>query len=69
MTNKSNFDYDYDPQAAQTKSAPSKLVMWDILSVMVLLMTCGIVVYFGMIFFNPASGLNPLPPVVVTAYQ
>jgi hypothetical protein len=69
MTNKGNFDYDYNPQIAQPKSASSRLAMWDILSVLVLLMTCGIVVYFGMIFFNPASSMNPLPPVVVTAYQ
>jgi hypothetical protein len=32
-------------------------------------MTCCIVVYFGMIFINPASSMNPLPPVMVTAYQ
>jgi hypothetical protein len=69
MTNKGNFDYDYNPQAAQPKSASSKLEMWDVLSVLVLLITCCIVVYFGMIFFNPASSLNPLPPVLVTAYQ
>ncbi len=68
MTNKGNFDFDYNPQAEQPNPAP-KLEMWDILSVLVLLMTCGIVVYFGMIFFNPASSFNPLPPVVVTAYQ
>ena len=69
MTNKGNFDYEYNPQAAQSKPAPSKLEMWDILSILVLLMTCGIVVYFGMIFFNPTSSMNPLPPAVVTAYQ
>jgi hypothetical protein len=70
MTNKGNFDYEYNPQAAQSKPASSKLEVWDILSILVLLITCGIVAYFGMIFFNPASSLNPLPPVVVvTAYQ
>ena len=69
MTNKGNFDFDYNPQAEQSNSASPKLEIWDILSVLVLLMTCGIVVYFGMIFFNPASPMNPLPPVVVTAYQ
>jgi hypothetical protein len=69
MTNKDKFDYDYNPQAEQTKSASPKLEIWDVLSVLVLLVTCGIVVYFGMIFFNPTSSMNPFPPVVVTAYQ
>jgi hypothetical protein len=69
MTNKGNFDFDYNPQAEQPNPASPKLEMWDILSILVLLMTCGIVVYFGMIFFDPASPMNPLPPVVVTAYH
>lgn len=70
MTNNSKFDFDYNPQAEQSKPASPKLEIWDILSVLVLLMTCGIVVYVGMIFFNPASSMNPLPPpIVVNAYQ
>jgi hypothetical protein len=69
MTNKSNFDFDYNPQAEQSKPVSPKLEVWDILSILVLLMTCGIVVYFGIIFFNPASALNPLPPVVMVVYQ
>ena len=69
MTKKGNFDFDYNPKAEQPNPVSPKLEMWDILSILVLLMTCGIVVYFGMIFFYPASPMNPLPPVVVTAYQ
>lgn len=67
MTYKSNFDY--NPQVEQPKSALPKLGVWDILSILVLLMTCGLVIYFGIIFFNPTSALNPLPPVVMTVYQ
>ena len=68
MTKNSKFDFDYNPSPGKTKSASPKLEIWDVLSVLVLLMTCGIVFYFGMIFVNPTSAMNPLPPVVVTAY-
>jgi hypothetical protein len=69
MTKNSKFDFDYNPQVETSKSAPLKLEIWDLLSVLILLMTCGLVIYFGMIFINPSSSMNPLPPVIVTAYQ
>jgi len=70
MTNNSKFDFDYNPQAEQSKPASPKLEMWDILSILVLLMTCCIVVYVGIIFVNPDSSMNPFPPpVMMTAYQ
>ena len=36
--------------------------VWDILSIVMLVMTVCVVLYFAMIFFNPYSSLNPLPP-------
>lgn len=36
--------------------------LWNILSIVVLLITVCLGVYFLMIFFNPNSSLNPLPP-------
>lgn len=35
---------------------------WDILSIIVLILTACIVGYFALIFVNPTSSLNPLPP-------
>ena len=35
---------------------------WDILSIVVLFLTFCIVGYFALIFINPESSLNPLPP-------
>jgi hypothetical protein len=36
--------------------------IWDILSIVVLVLTACIVGYFALIFVNPESSLNPLPP-------
>lgn len=36
--------------------------MWDMLSILVLLLTVCLIGYFAIIFFNPASALNFLPP-------
>lgn len=36
--------------------------IWDILSIVVLILTVCIVGYFALIFINPESSLNPLPP-------
>jgi hypothetical protein len=36
--------------------------IWDMLSILVLLLTVCLVGYFALIFFNPASELNFLPP-------
>jgi hypothetical protein len=37
-------------------------MMWTILSILVLVAIIFLVGFFGMIFFNPASALNPFPP-------
>jgi hypothetical protein len=57
--------YDYpDLDAEVKKPAPAaRLELWDMLSVLVLLMTACIGIYFLMIFMNPFSNLNPLKPI------
>ncbi len=36
--------------------------IWDILSILVLILTACLVGYFALIFINPTSSLNPMPP-------
>jgi hypothetical protein len=66
MTNYDKLDYDFDFD--KPKPETPKLEIWDVLSILVLLMTCCIAAYFGLIFVNPTSALNPLPPVLVDPY-
>jgi hypothetical protein len=50
---------------AYFKSAPRKkktALLWNILTILVLLATCCVVVYFITIFRNPRFALNPFPP-------
>jgi len=54
-----NFDFDGKQKAASQK-AP--LEIWDMLSILVLVITVCIGAYFLLIFVNPVSSLNPLPP-------
>jgi hypothetical protein len=58
--------YDYpDPNKPSSKSpsgAP-RLELWDMLSILTLLITVCIGVYFLLIFADPMSELNPLKPV------
>ncbi len=56
-----NFDFNDQP----VKRPRLQLNSWDLLSILMLLITLCIVGYFGLIFFNPTTPLNPLPPVVV----
>ncbi len=53
-------NYDFNDQPVK-RSGP-QLSMWDLLTVLVLLITVCIGGYFLMIFVNPNSPLNPFPP-------
>lgn len=53
-------DFDFDGTQSKRSGAPMQI--WDMLSLLVLVLTVCLVGYFAMIFFNPASSLNPLPP-------
>jgi hypothetical protein len=55
-----NEDFDFDGTQSKRSGAPMQI--WDMLSLLVLVLTVCLVGYFAMIFFNPASSLNPLPP-------
>ena len=55
-----NEDFDFD--GTQSKSSQAPMQMWDILSILVLILTVCLVGYFALIFINPASSLNLLPP-------
>ncbi len=57
-----NFD-DFDAlDAPQPSTRGSADVIWNILTVVVLLTTLCIGTFFLMVFINPYSGLNPFPP-------
>ncbi len=53
-----NFDFNDKP----VKRSGPQLRIWDLLSVLVLLMTICVGGYFLMIFINPNSPFNPFPP-------
>jgi len=56
--------YDYpDPNSAPQPSSTPRLELWDMLSILVLLITVCIGAYFLLIFINPLSDLNPLQNV------
>jgi hypothetical protein len=55
-----NDDFDFDGTQSRRTSAPMQI--WDMLSILVLLLTLCLVGYFALIFINPASSLNLLPP-------
>ena len=57
--------YDYPDPNSSTKrpSGAPRLELWDLLSILTLLMTLCIAAYFLMIFLDPMSGLNPLKPI------
>lgn len=57
----SKFDYSYDDEVPAAKP-PVRLELWDMLSILVLLITACIGVYFVLIFLFPGSALNPLDP-------
>ena len=53
-------DFDFDGTRSQRRANPTQL--WDILSILVLILTACIAAYFVMIFLNPGSSFNILPP-------
>jgi hypothetical protein len=53
------YDYSLDEPAARPGS---KLQLWDMLSILMVLLSVCVGGYFLLIFVNPNSGLNPLPP-------
>jgi hypothetical protein len=55
-----NDDFDFDGTQSRRSVAPMQ--MWDILSILALILTVCLVGYFALIFINPASQLNFLPP-------
>ena len=54
------FDFDGRQKAASRRT---QLEIWDVLSILVIVITAGIGVYFLLIFVNPRSSLNLFPPV------
>ncbi len=56
----SKYDYNYEEIPAPKKSA--RLEVWDLLSILTLLTTVCLGVYFVFIFLFPNSRFNPLPP-------
>ncbi|MFN8413316.1 MAG: hypothetical protein U0Z26_13085 [Anaerolineales bacterium] len=55
----SNYDYNYD----DTPKPKSRFDLWDMLSILVLVITACMVLYFVLIFLFPTSPLNPYPAV------
>jgi len=55
-------DEDFDFDGTQTRRSTGPMQVWDILSVLVLILTVCLVGYFAMIFVNPASSLNVMRP-------
>jgi hypothetical protein len=55
-----NDDFDFD--GTQSRRAQAPMQVWDLLSILVLILTVCLVGYFALIFVNPNSPLNFLPP-------
>ena len=55
-----DFNFDGKPTRSRGVAAPTNL--WDMLSILVLILTACMVFYFGFVFLNPKSNLNFLPP-------
>jgi hypothetical protein len=53
-------DFDFDGTRSQRRA--SSMQLWDILSILILILTACIAGYFVMIFLNPNSSFNILPP-------
>ena len=53
--------YDIDFDQPQKKSAPT-LGVWDILSIVMLILTACIAGFYALIFVNPNTSLNPFAP-------
>lgn len=55
-----NDDFNFDGKPSRPASAPMQ--MWDMLSILVLVLTALIGAYFVFVYLNPTSIFNPLPP-------
>jgi hypothetical protein len=55
-------DFNFDGKPSGSRSVSGPMPIWDMLSILVLVITGCLVIYFGLIFFNPNSALNPLRP-------
>jgi hypothetical protein len=55
-------DEDFDFDGTQSRRSTGPMQIWDILSILVLILTVCLVGYFAMIFVNPATSLNIMPP-------
>lgn len=53
-------DFNFDGKPSRPQGAPMQ--MWDMLSILVLVLTACIGAYFVFVYFNPTSGFNLLPP-------
>jgi len=53
-------DFDFD--GTQSKGPGTSMQIWDILSILVLVITVCLIGYFALVFVNPESPLNILPP-------
>ncbi len=57
-----NDDFDFDGTQSRRSSAGAPVEIWDLLSVLVLILTLLLAGYFAFIFISPDSQLNVLPP-------
>jgi len=56
-------DFNFDGKSSRTRSGGG-MQLFDMLSILVLILTCCMGAYFAFIFINPASSFNFLPPGV-----
>jgi hypothetical protein len=56
----SKYNYSYEDASAGKQRA--KLELWDMLSILTLLVTVCVAAYFVAVFLFPNSALNPFPP-------
>jgi len=57
-----NDEFDFDGTQSRRSSAGAPMEMWDLLSILVLILTVCLVGYFAFIFISPNSQFNILPP-------
>jgi len=55
-----NDDFNFDGKPSRPQGAPMQ--MWDMLSILVLILTACVGAYFVFVYLNPSSGFNILPP-------
>ncbi|HLA08701.1 MAG TPA: hypothetical protein VJ022_14755 [Anaerolineales bacterium] len=56
----SNYGYNYDNKAITRRG--SRLELWDMLSILVLMITAVVGLYFVLVYLSPNSPINPFPP-------